>query len=91
MVLGVTTRLEKGFRPLSKRGPWAFRTGERQFATSTSHVAEVDEQEAEMEANRLGMRETTHERAELGERERRPVLVVEAHGRGGERFGVVRR
>ena len=91
MVLGLSTGLEKGFSPLSKRGSWAFRAGLGQLLTGTSKVPEVNQQEPEVKANRLGAREAAGDRAELGERDRRAVLVVETDGSRGERLRVVRR
>ena len=43
-----------------------------------------------METDGLGPREAACQRAELGERQRGPALVVEADGRRGQRFGIVR-
>ena len=88
MVLGLSTGLEKGFSPLSKRASWAFRAGLGQLLTGTSKVPEVNQQEPEVKANRLGAREAAGDRAELGERDRRAVLVVETDGRRDLRLGV---
>src|SRR5437764_3838463 len=90
MVLGLSTRLENRISPLSKRGSWPFRAGLGQFLTGTSKVPEVDQKEAEMETDRLGLRKAPGERAELRERQRRPVLVVEPDRRRSEGFRVVR-
>src|SRR5256885_13483768 len=91
MVLGVSAGLKKRFGPLSKRGSWAFRAGHGQFVTGTGQVAEVDEEEAEMEPDGLGMRESPRKRPEPGESSGRTLLVVAADGRCGEGLGVVRR
>src|SRR2546428_12948041 len=66
MVLGLSTGLEKGFSPLSKRGSWAFRAGLGQLLTGTSKVPEVDQQEPEVKMNRLGAREAAGEGAGVG-------------------------
>ena len=44
-----------------------------------------------METDGLRVREAANQRAEVRERQGRPVLVVEPDGRGGERLGVGRR
>jgi hypothetical protein len=55
-LLGVSTRLKKGFGPLSKGGSWVLRAGDGKLATGTSNVSEIDEQEPEMETHRLSVR-----------------------------------
>src|SRR4051812_42379124 len=89
MVLAFETCLQKRFGPLSKRGSWALRTGEGQLATRTRQVSEVDEQETEVEAHRLGVRKAAGEGAEPREGQRRPVLVVQPDGHRRQGLGVV--
>src|SRR2546423_6856513 len=90
-VLRFSTCLKKRLSPLSKRGSWAFGSGQDQFSTGTRQVPEVDQEEAQVEANRLGMRETGGQRAEPGECERGAILVVEPDCDRGEGLGIVRR
>jgi hypothetical protein len=52
-------------------------------------VAEVDQQEPEVEPDRLRMGKKPRQRAEARERRGGPVLVVAADGGGREGFGVV--
>src|SRR3989442_3987540 len=84
MVLGLSTGLEKRFSPLSKRGSWAFRAGLGQLLTGTSKVPEVNQQEPEVKANRLGAREAAGARAEPGEPGRTAVPFAAADCSPGE-------
>src|SRR5438094_456584 len=90
MVLALSTSLEKRISPLSKRRSWPFRAGLGQLSTGTSKVPEVDQKQSKVETDRLGPWKALGERAQVRERERRTVLVVEADGRRGEGFRVVR-
>ncbi len=65
--------------------------GQRQLVTSTRQVSEVDEQEPEVEADRLGARKPPNERPEAGKCRRRPILVVATDRRGGEGLRIARR
>ena len=67
------------------------RAGEGEFAAGTAHVPEVDQEQAEMEADGLRMRKPANQGAEVRKRQGRPILVVEPDGRGGERLRVGRR
>src|SRR5439155_12427297 len=91
MVLGPSTGLEKCFSPLSERGSWSFRAGLGQLLTGTSKVPKVDQKQAEMETDRLGLGEPAGQRAEVREGRRGPVLVVEADRGRRQGFRVVRR
>src|SRR5438034_6966451 len=90
MVLGLSTCLEKRISPLSKRGSWPFRAGLGQFLTRTIKVPEVNQKQPEMDTDCLGVRKAPGQRAEVGERQHRPVLVVEPDRRRREGFRVVR-
>ena len=90
MVLALSTSLEKRISPLSKRRSWPFRAGLGQLSTGTSKVPEIDQKQSKVETDRLGPWKALGERAQVRERERRTVLVVEADGRRGEGFRVVR-
>ena len=63
---------------------------EAQFGPGLAEGGEPDREQAEVEANRLCMRESLHERPEPREREARLVLVVEADRGRNLRVGIVR-
>jgi len=67
------------------------RAGQGQLAAGTPDIPEIDQEEAEMETDGLGVREPANQGAEVRKRQGRPVLVVEPDGRGRERLGVGRR
>src|SRR5438132_2183315 len=90
MVLGLLTCLEKRTGFVSKEGSWAVRPGEGQLTPSTRHVSEVDQQEPEVKAHRLGLRKAASQRAQPREGRRRPVLVVEPDRRGSQGLWIVR-
>src|SRR5437764_170189 len=54
-------------------------------------LVDPEQEDAEVEAHRLGMRKDDRERAEAAERERRARLVEEPDRRGDPGIGVVRR
>src|SRR5689334_15765389 len=91
MVLALAGGLQEGLSPLAKRSSRPFGPREGELALRLGDVPEVDQEQAEVEADGLGVREAARERAEPGESPGRPFLVVEADGRGCERLRVVRR
>src|SRR5919109_110867 len=91
MVLALSTGLEKGLGPSSKWGLWAFCAGLGQLTAGIGKIAKVDQKQPEMETDGLGPRNPRRERAEPGERERGPILVVQADRGRGQGLRVVGR
>jgi hypothetical protein len=90
MVLALPGGPQKGLSPLSKRGSGPLGPRQGQLPLRLRDVAEVDQEQAEVETDGLGVRVAPGEGPEPGERGGRPLLVVQPDGSRGQRFGVGR-
>src|SRR5919201_3577392 len=89
MVLAFLSCPEKDVCLFPKTGSRPLRFRQGQLAAGARDVAEVDQEQAEVEANRLGMREPARKRPEPGKGGGRALLAVQPDGRGGQRLGIV--